>query len=224
MPRVLSRSIWVKLVVLVVAIAGFVLLYEAQMLDSRSVAWISMATSNGSPLPGTQLPFAATAYCKGSTTASGVDVRTGIAAADPALLPVGTVLNLSAGDTRYSGVYTVMDTGPKVQGRQLDLYMWSCHEALRFGRRDVQVTVLRLGWDPRASSPSLIDRLFRGREAAHRVPAPEPPPAAAFPPKDRAVEDELTPDEPAPPTDAPPSPASGSTAPPAAAIASAPGV
>ena len=45
MPRVLSRSIWVKLVVLVVAIAGFVLLYEAQMLDSLSVAWISMATS-----------------------------------------------------------------------------------------------------------------------------------------------------------------------------------
>ena len=198
MPRVLSRSVWLKLVVLVIAVAGFVFLYEAQMFDSRSVAWISMTTSQGSPLPGTQLPFSATAYCKGTTTASGVEVRTGIAAADPSVLPVGSVLNLAAGDARYTGVYTVMDTGPKVQGRHLDLYMWSCHEALKFGRRDVQVTVLRLGWDPRASSPSLIDRLFRGRETARRVPPPDQPPAAAFPPAEGA-----TPDEEAPETDPP---------------------
>jgi 3D (Asp-Asp-Asp) domain-containing protein len=115
MPRVLTRSIWLKLVVLVVAIAGFVLLYEAQMFDSFSVARIAMTTSDGSPLPGTQLPFSATAYCKGTTTASGVDVRTGIAAADPTVLPVGSVLNVAAGDQRYTGVYTVMDTGPRVQ-------------------------------------------------------------------------------------------------------------
>jgi 3D (Asp-Asp-Asp) domain-containing protein len=200
MPRVLTRSIWLKLVVLIVAIAGFVLLYEIQIFDSFSVARIAGTTSQGSPLPGTQLPFSATAYCKGTTTASGVDVRTGIAAADPSVLPVGTVLNLAAGDQRYTGVYTVMDTGPKVQGRHLDLYMWSCHEALKFGRRDVQVTVLRLGWDPRASSPSLIDRLFRGREAARRVPAAAPPPAAAFPPADGA-----SPEEP-PTADGPPEP------------------
>src|SRR5688572_32267291 len=51
-----------------------------------------------------------------------------------------------------------------------DLYMWSCHEALAFGRKDVQVTVLRLGWNPRASTPGLIDTLFRRREAAPRAP------------------------------------------------------
>ena len=126
-------------------------------------------------MPGARLPFSATAYCKGTTTASGVGVRAGIAAADPSLLPVGSVLNIAVGDNRYNGVYTVMDTGPKVQGRMLDLYMWSCHEALRFGRKDVQVTVLRLGWDPRASAPSLIDRLFRAR-ASRRPPPAEPPP------------------------------------------------
>src|SRR5688572_13614542 len=71
-----------------------------------------------------------------------------------------------------------MDTGPKVQGRLLDIYMWSCHEALAFGRKPVQVTVLRLGWNPNASSPSLIDRLFRRREAARKTaPPPEPPTA-----------------------------------------------
>jgi hypothetical protein len=75
-----------------------------------------------------------------------------------------------------------MDTGPKVQGRILDLYIWSCHEALKFGRRDVEITILRLGWNPTASSPTLIDRLFKGRETRRRVPAPEAPPPAGLPP------------------------------------------
>ena len=168
-----------KLAVLVIAIAGFLMMYEAEMFDSRSAFWLSMA-QGGVPRAGSQLPFAATAFCKGTTTASGVAARTGIAAADPTLLPVGSVVNIAAGDKRYSGVYTVMDTGPSVQGRVLDLYLWSCHEALKFGRKDVQVTVLRLGWDPTASAPGLIDRVFRRREAARRIPPPVPPPATGM--------------------------------------------
>src|SRR5215207_8861425 len=159
--RVISDSLWRKLVVLVVAVTGFVFLYEIRIIDSTA---LQSLMGNRAPAAGSNLPFGATAYCKGTTTASGVGVRTGIAAADPALLPVGSVLNVATGDARYNGVYTVMDTGPQVQGRILDLYLWSCHEALRFGRKQIQVTVLRLGWDPKASSPSLIDRLFRGRE------------------------------------------------------------
>jgi 3D (Asp-Asp-Asp) domain-containing protein len=181
MRQLLARYTWVKGAVLLAAVVGFVLLYESQMRDSRNAAWETMTNPDGSPKPGARLPFRATAYCKGSTTASGVGVRSGIAAADPSLLPVGSVLNIAVGDSRYDGVYTVMDTGPKVQGRLLDLYMWSCHEALRFGRRDVQVTVLRHGWDPRATAPSLIDRFLRGR-ASRRVPAAEPPPPASVPP------------------------------------------
>jgi 3D (Asp-Asp-Asp) domain-containing protein len=176
----ISRSLWRKLVVFVAAIVGFVLLYETRMLDSQYAALKSIVTETP-PAPGTRLAFHATAYCKGTTTASGVRVRTGIAASDPTLLPVGSIVNVATGDDRYNGVYTVMDTGPKVQGRLLDLYMWSCHEALRFGRREIQVTVLRLGWDPTASSPNLIDRLFRGREARRRVPPADPPPPSAAP-------------------------------------------
>jgi 3D (Asp-Asp-Asp) domain-containing protein len=153
-----------------------VLLYEARVLDSQQVAWM---LGDKEPTPGSRLTFSATAYCKGTTTASGVRVRTGIAAADPTLLPVGTVVNIATGNTRYDGVYTVMDTGPEVKGRELDLYIWSCHEALRFGRKRVQVTVLRLGWDPSASSPTLVARLFRGREAARTAPAPTAPQPAA---------------------------------------------
>jgi 3D (Asp-Asp-Asp) domain-containing protein len=172
-------------VALVIAVTGFVFLYEIRSMDSTA---LQALMGDVRPDAGSRLPFNATAYCKGQTTASGVIVRTGIAAADAGLLPVGSVLNVATGDARYNGVYTVMDTGPKVQGRLLDLYMWNCHEALRFGRRQVQITVLRLGWDPKASSPSLVDRLFRGREVKRRIPDPDAPPPAGVPPVEGATD------------------------------------
>jgi hypothetical protein len=42
--------------------------------------------------------------------------------------------------------------------------MWSCHEALRFGRKPIGLTVLRLGWNPRATAPGFMDRLFKRAE------------------------------------------------------------
>jgi rare lipoprotein A (peptidoglycan hydrolase) len=118
-------------------------------------------------------------------------VRTGIAAADAAILPVGSVVNVSTDKARYNGVYTIMDTGPRVQGRILDLYMWSCNEALAFGRKPIEVTVLRLGWNPQASTPSFIDRLFRRRERARiEVPPPADPPPAAVEPVERTSTDD----------------------------------
>lgn len=170
MRRVLSRSLGRKLAVTCIAVIGFVLLYEVTMFDSRDVAPSGLVDPTV-PAAGARLLFTATAYCKGTTTASGVGVRTGIAASDPAILPVGSVVNVSTDTMQYNGVYTIMDTGPHVQGRVLDIYMWSCHEALAFGRRPVELTVLRLGWSPSASTPSLVERLFRRREAARR-PAP----------------------------------------------------
>jgi 3D (Asp-Asp-Asp) domain-containing protein len=168
MHRLLSESRVRKAAALLVAVAGFVLLHETRMHDSQASAWEAVFATERAPEPGALLGFSATAYCKGSTTASGVRVRTGVAAADPAILPVGSVVNIAAGDAKYSGVYTVMDTGPAVQGRELDLYIWSCNEALQFGRRTVQTTVLRLGWDPKASSPTLISRLMQKRNVNAR--------------------------------------------------------
>jgi 3D (Asp-Asp-Asp) domain-containing protein len=183
MKRILSHSTGRKVMALFIAMFGFVLLYETRILDSQYEALQGFFFSGGDqPLPGKRLNFAATAYCKGSTTTSGVAARTGVAAADPQLLPVGSVVNVATGEAKYNGVYTVMDTGPEVQGRELDLYIWSCNEALQFGRKSIEVTVLRLGWDPRASSPSLIERLFRRREAQRRVPPPDPPPPAGITP------------------------------------------
>jgi len=181
MKRVLSRSNTHKLVVMMIAIGGLMLVYEATTSDLLPWGGQSGAVDPGAPVPGARLDFNATAYCKGTTTASGAEVRTGIAAADDDILPVGSVVNVTTDNAKYNGVYTIMDTGPKVQGRLLDLYMWSCHEALSFGRRAIQVIVLRLGWNPNASTPSLIDRLFRRRERASSVPPPAPLPHVAEP-------------------------------------------
>jgi 3D (Asp-Asp-Asp) domain-containing protein len=120
--------------------------------------------------------FTATAYCKGTTTAAGTAVRRGIAAADRDVLPPGSVVSLSTGDPEFDGVYTVLDTGPAVQGHILDLYVWSCHDALAFGRRTVSANILRLGWDPRDSAPSLTDRLLHRRVV--RRPKSDDGPAA----------------------------------------------
>jgi 3D (Asp-Asp-Asp) domain-containing protein len=185
MKRIISHSTRRKIMATLVVMFSFVLLYETRIFDSQYEALQGFFFSTGDqPLPGRRLNFAATAYCKGATTTSGVAARTGVAAADPQLLPVGSVVNVATSEPKYNGVYTVMDTGPQVNGRELDLYMWSCNEALQFGRKTIDVTVLRLGWDPRASSPTLIDRLFRRREAQRRVPPPDPPPAAGIAPTD----------------------------------------
>jgi hypothetical protein len=77
---------------------------------------------------------------------------------------VGSVIQVYRLGERYNGIYTIMDTGPAVQGRHIDIYLWSCNEALQLGRRDIAINVLRLGWNPKASGPNLIERLFRQRE------------------------------------------------------------
>ena len=86
------------------------------------------------------MAFRATAYCLKGKTAMGGAVRRGIVAADPRILPLGSRIQLSAGS--YSGTYTVADTGGAVKGRILDIWVSSCSEAIRFGRKSVMVSKL----------------------------------------------------------------------------------
>jgi 3D (Asp-Asp-Asp) domain-containing protein len=182
----IADSYWRKAIATFTVATVFVLLYEIQTRDSKSEASVpQVIETTVLPQAGARLQFQATAYCKGETTASGVGVRTGIAAADPAILPVGSVVRLETPNSRYSGVWTVMDTGPMVRGRSLDLYLWSCKEALQFGRRKVRLTVLRLGWSPENSIPGMVDTLFRRREAEANKP-PTPPALSPLPSSDAA--------------------------------------
>jgi len=169
---IISGRFWRRTIVTAIAAVGFVSLYEVTALDSKYVARLATLHEMSTlPLPGSRLAFSATAYCKGITTASGVPVQTGVAAADPELLPVGSVIEIDSLPQKYNGIYTVMDTGPAVQGRHVDVYMWNCNEALTFGRVPVHVTVLRLGWNPRATTPSFLDRFFKRQAAPDVLPA-----------------------------------------------------
>jgi len=159
---IISGRFWRRTIVTAIAAVGFVSFYEVTALDSKYVARLAtLHESFAPPLPGSRLAFSATAYCKGLVTASGVAVQSGVAAADPEILPVGSVVELDSLPLKYNGIYTIMDTGPSVQGRHLDLYMWSCNEALLFGRKPIHLTVLRHGWNPRATTPSFMDRMFK---------------------------------------------------------------
>ena len=175
---ILSRSAGRKVAATAVAALVFAFLFDVTVFDSRHVtklaelraAVVPGREAASRPETGAKLRFTATFYCKGTTTASGVNVRNGIAAADPDLLPIGSVIRIEELGEDYDGIYTVMDTGPKVQGRHVDVYLWSCHEALRMGRRPMKLSVVRLGWNPTHSQPGLIDRLFRQREKKQSGP------------------------------------------------------
>lgn len=84
--------------------------------------------------------FTATAYCLKGRTAMGHGVRKGLIAADPRVLPLGSQINIDGGG--YSGTYLVSDTGGKIKGNRIDIWMASCAEARRFGRRSVGIHYL----------------------------------------------------------------------------------
>jgi 3D (Asp-Asp-Asp) domain-containing protein len=88
--------------------------------------------------------FQATATSLDGFTAKGSVAREGMVAADPAILPLGSRIRIS-GAGAYDGVYAVTDTGAKVDGRTIDVYVSSAAEAKKFGRKTVTVEVLSRG-------------------------------------------------------------------------------
>jgi len=65
----------------------------------------------------------------------------GTVSADPNVLPLGSKIRVS-GAGAYSGEYTVADTGPKVRGHLIDIYVPSVREATAFGKKHVVVEIL----------------------------------------------------------------------------------
>jgi len=105
-------------------------------IDVEKLAGANVSVETDSGL----VDFHATAYCLKGRTASGANTRPGMIAADPSVLPLGTVVHLRAG--RYTGTYTVMDTGGRIKGRRVDVYVPTHREALEFGRRQVKIKVI----------------------------------------------------------------------------------
>lgn len=91
--------------------------------------------------PQSYTAFSYSLCCRGS---SGLGTRRGTIAADPKVLPYGTrVLMTGAGS--YDGEYLVTDAGTAIKGNKIDVWVPTIHEARRFGRKNVKLTVLSYG-------------------------------------------------------------------------------
>lgn len=91
------------------------------------------------------LTMKATAFSQeAQLTAAGTVPHEGIVAADPDILPLGTIIRVT-GAGPYNGRYVVTDTGSKVVGHHIDVYLASDIEAKRFGKKRVRVQVLDRG-------------------------------------------------------------------------------
>jgi 3D (Asp-Asp-Asp) domain-containing protein len=104
------------------------------------ILWAPSIGGAGKRAPQKTMAVSATAYCQAGRTATGDRTRPGIVAADPRVLPLGTVVRIIG--TEYRGSYKVLDVGSAVKGRTIDIFMPSCRDAKRFGRQRVHLEVL----------------------------------------------------------------------------------
>ena len=102
---------------------------KGKKLVEKTVSTKAVGMSKGS--------FSATAYCLKGRTAMGHGVRSGLIAADPRVLRLGSSVNIAGGGV--NGTYLVSDTGSRIKGRRIDIWMASCAAARRFGRRTVSI-------------------------------------------------------------------------------------
>lgn len=94
--------------------------------------------------------FVATAYSQEGTTADGSQARERTAAADPAVLPLGTVIQVRGAGRRYDGRYKIVDTGSRIDGNEIDIYVSNDAEAKQFGKKPVRVRVVSMP-EPKSS-------------------------------------------------------------------------
>ena len=126
---------------------------------SRRLSRVPGTPPHPAQAPGA-MSFTATAYSGGTQTASGTRPHQGIVAADPAVLPLDSHIRVD-GAGAYSGEYVVRDTGGKIRGRKIDIYLPKHVQAKRFGRRRVTVHILRYGHVQRHSACTHHCRKFR---------------------------------------------------------------
>jgi 3D (Asp-Asp-Asp) domain-containing protein len=92
-----------------------------------------------------RIEMSSTMYCLKGHMRTGVRTRDGMAAGDPHVLPLGSVVRVSRPDGRLIGIFVIMDTGGAIRGNKIDLYTASCREAEDWGRHPVVVEVLDIG-------------------------------------------------------------------------------
>lgn len=95
------------------------------------------------------LEVTATAYAPGphdndqwgSKTHLGTEVRPGVIAVDPNIIPLGSKVYIQYPDGQ--GTYAVAeDTGGAIKGNRIDIAKWSVDEAKDFGMKNVKVYII----------------------------------------------------------------------------------
>lgn len=102
--------------------------------------------ASGRPLHYTKkISGKATAYCQGTTCATGVKVRPGYIAVNPKQIPYGTKMYIVSSDGKYNYGYAVAaDTGGFAKKGTIvaDLFMSSYDACIQFGRRNIDIYIL----------------------------------------------------------------------------------
>ena len=152
----LNREIWKRISVPVGISAFLCLLIYFHYYESVRVAEASaeaLRVSGEATLSAAQIVpeaedmenFKATAYCITGITKSGVPVAPGHVAADPKIIPLGSMIYVES--PLMSGIYQVTDTGRLIKGKIIDVFIPSYKRSIEFGRRNVKIKVLRYGYD-----------------------------------------------------------------------------
>lgn len=113
-------------------VPNFILVQEMQSAEFVATGYAigppySSITKNGSSV-----------FDKGSIRIGGVDIFT--VAVDPKVIPLGSLVYIDS-----LGIGMATDTGRLIKGMIVDICFSSMDEAMRWGRRNVNVTVLRRG-------------------------------------------------------------------------------
>ena len=92
-----------------------------------------------------RLEMSSTMYCLKGEMRTGIRTRDGMAAGDPHVLPLGSVVRVTRPSGELIGIFVIMDTGGAIHGNKIDLYVDSCREAEDWGRHPVVAEVLDIG-------------------------------------------------------------------------------
>jgi len=151
----LNRKIWKRISGPAIIVAFPCLLLHFYHLESVRITEEALKADEEAALYAAQLAqkteaekmedFKATAYCVTGVTKSGVPVAPGHVAADPKIIPLGSMIYVES--PLMSGLYQVTDTGRRVKGKIIDIFMPSYRRSVEFGRRNVKIKVLRYGYE-----------------------------------------------------------------------------
>ncbi len=88
---------------------------------------------------GTHMVVESTSYCQGSVTATGTQARWGVIAVDPNVIPFGTKVYIP----QFDKVFIAEDTGGAIKGNKIDIFMENSDDAINWGRRNIDIYILK---------------------------------------------------------------------------------